>query len=66
MGDVKLAVSLGVMYGVSRLLAGFLVATVVGAAVLLVLMAAGRLGRRSAVPFGPILIGAAVVATMLP
>lgn len=66
MGDVKLAVSLGVMYGVSRLLAGLLVATVVGAAVLLVLMAAGRLGRRSAVPFGPILIGAAVVATMLP
>ncbi len=65
MGDVKLAVSLGLMSGVSRLLTGFLVATVVGAAVLLVLMAVGRLGRRSAVPFGPILIGAAVVATML-
>jgi leader peptidase (prepilin peptidase)/N-methyltransferase len=66
MGDVKLAASLGLMYGVSRLLAGFLVATVVGAAVLLVLMALGRLGRRSAVPFGPILIGAGVVATVLP
>ena len=66
MGDVKLAVSLGLMLGVSRLLAGFLVATVIGAAVLLVLMAIGRLGRRSAVPFGPILIGAAVVGTILP
>jgi leader peptidase (prepilin peptidase)/N-methyltransferase len=66
LGDVKLAVSLGLMYGVSRLLAGFLVATVAGAAVLLVLMAIRRLGRRSAVPFGPILIGAAVVGTILP
>jgi leader peptidase (prepilin peptidase)/N-methyltransferase len=66
MGDVKLAASLGLMYGVSRLLAGFLVATVVGALVLLALMALGRLGRRSAVPFGPILIGAGVVATILP
>jgi leader peptidase (prepilin peptidase)/N-methyltransferase len=54
------------MFGISRLLAGFLVATVMGAVVLLVLMALGRLGRRSAVPFGPILIGAAVVGTILP
>lgn len=66
MGDVKLAVSLGLMSGVTRLLTGFLVATVVGATVLLVLMAAGRVGRRSAVPFGPILIGAAVIAAILP
>jgi prepilin signal peptidase PulO-like enzyme (type II secretory pathway) len=51
---------------VSRLRAGLLVATVAGAAVVLVLMALGRLGRRSAVPFGPILIGAGVVATILP
>lgn len=65
MGDVKLAVSLGLMSGVSRLLAGFLVATLVGAVVLLLLMAMGRLGRRSVVPFGPILIGAAVAAAML-
>lgn len=66
MGDVKLAVSLGLMSGVTRLLTGFLVATVFGATVLLVLMAAGRVGRRSAVPFGPILIGAAVIAAILP
>ncbi|MFN8518786.1 MAG: A24 family peptidase [Chloroflexota bacterium] len=66
MGDVKLAVSLGLMSGVTRLLTGFLLATVVGAVVLLALMAVGRLGRRSAVPFGPILIGAGVIATILP
>jgi leader peptidase (prepilin peptidase)/N-methyltransferase len=66
LGDVKLAVSLGLMLGVTRLLTGFLVATVIGAAILLVLMALGRLGRRSPVPFGPILIGAAVVGMNLP
>jgi len=66
MGDVKLAVSLGLMSGVTRLLTGFLLATVVGAVVLLALMAVGRLGRRSAVPFGPILIGAGVIAAVLP
>lgn len=66
MGDVKLAVSLGLMSGVTKLLTGFLLATIVGAAVLLALMALGRLGRRSVVPFGPILIGAGVIATVLP
>ena len=66
LGDVKLAVSLGLMLGVTRLLTGFLVATVIGAAILLMLMALGRLGRRSPVPFGPILIGAAVVGMILP
>lgn len=66
MGDVKLAVSLGLMFGVTRLLTGFLVASLVGGAILLVLIAAGRLGRRSTVPFGPILIGAGVVAMVLP
>ncbi|MEZ4597875.1 MAG: A24 family peptidase [Chloroflexota bacterium] len=44
MGDVKLAASLGLMFGVTRLLAGFLLATIAGAAVLLVLMGLGRLG----------------------
>lgn len=66
MGDVKLSVSLGLMFGVTRLLTGFLLATVAGAVVLLVLMGLGRLGRRSAVPFGPILIAAGVIATILP
>jgi leader peptidase (prepilin peptidase)/N-methyltransferase len=66
MGDVKLAVSLGLMLGVSRLLAGFLVASIAGAILLLVLIALRRLSLKSAVPFGPVLIGAGVIGTLLP
>lgn len=66
MGDVKLAVSLGLLCGVTRLLTGFLFASLAGGVVLLVLIAARRVGMRSAVPFGPILIAAGVIATLLP
>jgi leader peptidase (prepilin peptidase)/N-methyltransferase len=66
MGDVKLAVSLGLMTGITRLVAGFLLATIAGAILLVALMAIGRLSRRSIVPFGPILIAAGVIATLLP
>jgi leader peptidase (prepilin peptidase)/N-methyltransferase len=66
MGDVKLAVSLGLMLGVSRLLAGFLVASIAGAVLLLVLIALHRLSLKSAVPFGPVLIGAGVIGALLP
>ncbi len=66
MGDVKLAVSLGLMLGVSRLLAGFLVASIAGAILLLVLIALRRLSLKSAVPFGPVLIGAGVIGALLP
>ncbi len=66
MGDVKLSVSLGLMLGVSRLLAGFLVASIAGALVLLVLIVLRRLSLRSAVPFGPILIAAGVIGSLLP
>lgn len=65
MGDVKLAVSLGLVCGASRLLMGFLVASLAASLLILALMAAGRLGRRTAIPFGPILIGAGVVAMLL-
>jgi leader peptidase (prepilin peptidase) / N-methyltransferase len=66
MGDVKLAVSLGLMCGVSRLLAGFLLASLAGALVLLVLIGTRRISLRTAVPFGPILIAAGVIAALLP
>jgi leader peptidase (prepilin peptidase) / N-methyltransferase len=65
-GDLKLAVSIGFLTGVSRLFVGFLVASVGFAALLIVLMAVRRLGLRTAVPFGPVLIGAALVAMLLP
>ena len=65
MGDLKLSVSLGLMYGVSNLFVGFLVASVVFAAVVLVLVAAKRVSMKTAVPFGPALIGAGIIASLL-
>ena len=64
-GDLKLAVSIGFISGVSRLFAGFLIASVLFAALLLVLLVARRIGLRTAIPFGPMLIGAAFVAMLL-
>ena len=66
MGDVKLSVSLGLMCGISLLFVGFLIASVAFAAVVLVLLAARRLTLKTAIPFGPALIGAGIVATLLP
>ena len=66
MGDLKLAVSLGLMSGVSGLFAGFLIASVLSSVVLLLLIASRRIGLRSAIPFGPILIAAGIIATLLP
>lgn len=65
MGDLKLAVSIGLMSGVTRFFAGFLIASIVFAAALLVLIAFRRLGLRTAIPFGPVLIGAAFVAMLV-
>jgi leader peptidase (prepilin peptidase)/N-methyltransferase len=65
-GDVKLAVSLGLLCGVTRLLGGFLIASVLSAGVLMVLIATRRISLRSAIPFGPILIAAGVIAATLP
>jgi prepilin signal peptidase PulO-like enzyme (type II secretory pathway) len=64
-GDLKLAAAVGLLVGVSRMLAGFMVASIAFAAVLLVLMAVRRLGRRTPVPYGPVLIGAAFIAMLV-
>jgi len=66
LGDVKLAVGLGLLSGVYLLLAGFLVASLVAAGLLLLLIGLRRIGLRSHIPFGPILIGAGFVAALLP
>jgi len=65
-GDVKLAAAVGLLAGVTRLFGAFLVASICFALVLLVLIAFRRVGLRSAVPFGPVLIGAAGLAMVLP
>ena len=66
MGDVKLSVSLGLMCGISLFVIGFLVASIAFAAVVLVLLAARRITLKTAIPFGPALLGAGIVVTLLP
>ena len=65
-GDLKLAVSLGLLCGITRLFVGFLSASIVFAVILLALIGLRRLSLRTAVPFGPVLIGAAFIAMLLP
>lgn len=64
LGDIKLSVSLGLMLGLSALFYGLLVASVGFAVVLIALIALRRIGLKSAVPFGPVLIFAAFIAAL--
>ena len=64
-GDLKLAVSIGLLCGLSLLVSGLLVASIGFSIVLVVLIALGRLSLRSPVPFGPVLILAAFVAALI-
>ena len=66
MGDLKLSVSLGLLAGLANLFVGFLAGTVAFAAVVVVLLATRRVGLQTAIPFGPALIAAGVVAILLP
>jgi leader peptidase (prepilin peptidase)/N-methyltransferase len=65
MGDLKLAVSLGLFFGLSQLFVGFLAASVGFAAVVLLLILMRRVSLKTAIPFGPALIGAGVLAAVL-
>jgi leader peptidase (prepilin peptidase)/N-methyltransferase len=65
LGDVKLAVSIGFVTGVSLLVTGLLVASVLFSVVLLTLIALRKVGLKSAVPFGPVLIFGAFVAVLV-
>lgn len=65
-GDLKLSVSIGLMCGLSLLLLGFVVATTVFAAIVVVLVVSRRITLKTAIPFGPALIGAALVAFLIP
>jgi leader peptidase (prepilin peptidase)/N-methyltransferase len=65
-GDVKLAVSLGLTCGIYLLISGFLGASIVFAVLLVLLIATRRLGLKSAIPFGPILIAAGIIGALLP
>ncbi len=64
-GDLKLAVSVGLMSGVSNVFVGILGASIGFSVVLLALIAARRISLRSAVPFGPVLIIAGFIAALM-
>jgi prepilin signal peptidase PulO-like enzyme (type II secretory pathway) len=63
-GDSKLALLIGLMSGWPGVLVAFSVAFPIAAAVSLALMAAGRIGRKDYVPFGPALALGALVAVV--
>jgi leader peptidase (prepilin peptidase)/N-methyltransferase len=65
MGDVKLLIGTGLMLGLSRSVGGVLSGLLLAGLVLLLLLAARRIGRRSYVPFGPFLILGALWAALL-
>ncbi len=65
MGDLKLAVGLGLIAGLTRLVGGFFLASAFSAVVLVLLLVSQRIGRKSAIPFGPILIAAGIFAAFL-
>jgi leader peptidase (prepilin peptidase)/N-methyltransferase len=64
-GDLKLAVSIGLLCGISLLIRGLLVASIGFSAVLVVLIVLRRISLRTPVPFGPVLILAAFVAILI-
>jgi leader peptidase (prepilin peptidase)/N-methyltransferase len=68
LGDVKLLGLLGLVlgwFGWGVLLAGVFLGLLTGALVSLVLLAGGRVGWRTAIPFGPPLLAGAVLALAL-
>jgi leader peptidase (prepilin peptidase)/N-methyltransferase len=64
-GDLKLAVSVGLMSGAYNAFVGMIIASVLFSVVLIALIALRRLTLRSAVPFGPVLIVTGFIAALL-
>ena len=64
-GDVKLLAGVGLLVGGSRALSSVVFALLVSGVVLVVLLAARRVGRRTYVPFGPFFILGALWAVLL-
>jgi leader peptidase (prepilin peptidase) / N-methyltransferase len=65
MGDVKLLAGTGLMLGLTRAVGGVLSGLLLAGVVLVLLLAARRIGRRSYVPFGPFLIIGALWAVLI-
>lgn len=65
MGDLKLLVSVGLLVGLGRAVAGVVVGALLAGVVLAVLLAARRITLKTYVPFGPFLILGAYWAVLL-
>lgn len=65
MGDVKLLIGVGLMAGGSRALSSVVFALALAGGVLVVLLAARRIGRLTYVPFGPFFILGALWAVLV-
>ena len=65
LGDVKLLVGMGLLLGGERGLGGVLFGLALAGVVLVVLLIARRIGRRTYVPFGPFLILGAMWAVLI-
>lgn len=66
LGDVKLMIPLGLLFGPSHTAILLLLAFVAGGLMALSLLAAGRVTMKTAVPFGPFLAGAALAFLLVP
>ena len=66
MGDVKFLVGMGLLLGAERALTATLAGLLLAGVVLVVLLAARRITRRTYVPFGPFLILGALWAVYVP
>ncbi|HET7676935.1 MAG TPA: A24 family peptidase [Candidatus Limnocylindrales bacterium] len=64
MGDLKLAVGLGLMSGLSRLFTGFLIASALSSVVIVALLLTKRIRLDTAIPFGPVLIAGGIIAAL--
>jgi leader peptidase (prepilin peptidase)/N-methyltransferase len=64
-GDVKYLVGMGLLLGGERALGGLIVGLLVNGAVLVTLLAARRIGRKTYIPFGPFLIIGALWAVLI-
>ncbi|MDQ0894591.1 prepilin peptidase [Agromyces ramosus] len=68
MGDVKLALVIGLLlgwFGLSAWLVGLLAAFVVGGVIALIALAMRRVTLRGSIPFGPSMLAGALVAVLL-
>jgi leader peptidase (prepilin peptidase)/N-methyltransferase len=65
MGDVKLLVGVGLLAGGSRALGSVIFALLVAGVVIVILLLARRIGRRTYIPFGPFFIIGALWAVLV-